>query len=51
MSCLSHCTTTYCAPFCQVDLGRCITNCPAVDGCQATCETGNGCAPGCVDPG
>jgi len=51
MGCLSHCTTTYCAPFCQVDLGRCIANCPAVDGCQQTCETGNGCAAGCVDPG
>ncbi len=29
LSCLSHCTTTYCAPFCQVDLGRCFDFCPA----------------------
>jgi len=26
--CLDGCTTTYCAPFCQVDLGACLNTCP-----------------------
>src|SRR5262249_35420098 len=26
--CLDGCTSTYCAPFCQVDLGRCLDFCP-----------------------
>ncbi len=46
-SCLAGCTSTYCAPFCQVDLGRCIASCPTADSCQAACETGNGCGAGC----
>lgn len=49
MSCLSGCTTTYCAPFCQVDLNRCITACPTADLCRATCDAGNACAPGCTE--
>jgi len=27
-ACLGGCTSTYCAPFCQVDLGRCVESCP-----------------------
>jgi len=27
-ACLGGCTSTYCAPFCQVDLGRCLDSCP-----------------------
>jgi len=27
-ACLDGCTSTYCAPFCQVDLGRCLDACP-----------------------
>ena len=26
--CLNGCTSTYCAPFCQFDLGRCLDACP-----------------------
>lgn len=28
LSCVNGCTSTYCAPFCQVDLGRCLDFCP-----------------------
>lgn len=49
LSCLNHCTTTYCAPFCQVDLGRCLDACPAPETCKASCEAGNACAPACTD--
>lgn len=46
-SCLAGCTSTYCAPFCQVDLGRCLESCPATAACQSACESGNGCGTGC----
>jgi len=49
-SCLAGCTTTYCAPFCQVDLGACLNACPDVAVCQSSCETGNGCGVGCSAP-
>ena len=49
-ACLNGCTTTYCAPFCQVDLGRCIAACPAAADCRNECETGNGCTAGCAAP-
>jgi hypothetical protein len=49
-SCLSGCTTTYCAPFCQVNLGNCLDACPDADACRSSCETGNGCAVGCSAP-
>lgn len=45
--CLAGCTSTYCAPFCQVDLGRCLESCPTIAACQGACETGNGCGSGC----
>jgi hypothetical protein len=47
-SCLDGCTTTYCAPFCQVDLGTCIETCPDEADCDSTCELGNGCDVGCA---
>jgi hypothetical protein len=46
-SCLAGCTSTYCAPFCQVDLGRCLESCPTTVACQSACESGNGCGTGC----
>lgn len=46
-SCLAGCTSTYCAPFCQVDLGQCLGSCPTTAACQSACETGNGCGSGC----
>jgi len=49
-SCLSGCTSTYCAPFCQVDLGRCLDACADPDVCRSSCETGNGCTAGCNAP-
>jgi hypothetical protein len=49
-SCVSGCTSTYCAPFCQVDLGRCLETCPAVATCEIACDAGNGCAAGCTQP-
>lgn len=45
--CLAGCTSTYCAPFCQVDLGQCLASCPTVTACQSACESGNGCGAGC----
>jgi hypothetical protein len=48
-SCVNGCTSTYCAPFCQVDLGACLGNCPGTDACRADCDTGNGCGPGCTE--
>jgi hypothetical protein len=50
MACLGGCTSTYCAPFCQVDLGRCLEACPAEDGCFASCDAGNGCGVDCGQP-
>ena len=47
-SCLDGCTTTYCAPFCQVDLGRCLAACPATDPCQAACDAAGGCGAACM---
>lgn len=47
-SCLNGCTTTYCAPFCQVDLGRCLESCPAMAICRSDCDAGNGCAAACT---
>lgn len=48
MACLDGCSTqTYCAPFCQVDLGRCLGSCPTTEACRSACETGNGCGTGC----
>jgi hypothetical protein len=49
-SCLNGCTQTYCAAFCQADLGACITSCPDEAACNTTCEQGNGCAAGCATP-
>ena len=49
-ACLDGCHTTYCAPFCQVDLGRCIDFCPAETPCSTACEVDNGCGPGCTEP-
>lgn len=46
-ACLAGCTSTYCAPFCQVDLGQCLGSCPTTTSCQSACETGNGCGAGC----
>ena len=37
--CLNGCTQTYCAAFCQADLGACLATCPAVAGCKAACDT------------
>jgi hypothetical protein len=50
LGCLNHCTTTYCAPFCQLDYSRCLDACPATEPCQLACEAGNGCTTGCVQP-
>jgi hypothetical protein len=49
-ACLNGCTSTYCAPFCQFDLGRCLDACPAEDTCFAACDAGNGCAADCAQP-
>lgn len=45
--CLNLCTSTYCAPFCQQDLSRCLAACPAPEPCRSACDTGNGCAADC----
>lgn len=50
MACLDGCTSTYCAPFCQVDLGRCFEFCPSDPACTSACESDNACAPGCTAP-
>jgi hypothetical protein len=50
MSCLSGCTSIYCAPFCQVDFGRCMDFCPPDPACSSTCESDNACAAGCTAP-
>lgn len=48
LGCLSGCgNQTYCAPFCQVDLGACLATCPAVAPCETACDAGNGCGLGC----
>ena len=47
-ACLNGCTTTYCAPFCQVDLGRCLGACPAAAPCQGMCDATNGCGTACT---
>jgi len=47
-SCLAGCTTTYCAPFCQVDLGRCLSACPTAPPCQDACDAASGCGPACT---
>src|SRR5262249_33466943 len=47
-ACLNGCTTTYCAPFCQVDLGRCLAACPTAPPCQAACDAANGCGAACA---
>lgn len=49
-TCLDGCTTTYCAPFCQVSLGQCLNACPDQDPCWSACESGNGCGLGCIQP-
>src|SRR5262245_60772296 len=43
LSCLSHCTTDFCAPFCQVDYGRCFAACPTEAPCFADCDAASGC--------
>jgi len=50
LQCLGGCTSTYCAPFCQVDYGRCAAACPADGGCASGCETASGCGAGCTEP-
>lgn len=50
LQCLAGCTSTYCAPFCQVDYGRCVQHCPADVGCASGCETASGCGAGCSEP-
>jgi len=45
--CLAGCTSTYCAPFCQVDHGRCVQHCAADGGCASGCEAASGCGAGC----
>jgi hypothetical protein len=49
LACLAGCgNQTYCAPFCQVDLGACYATCPdRSSACNAACDSGNGCAAGC----
>src|SRR5262249_28676721 len=47
-SCLAGCTTTYCAPFCQVDLGRCLSACPTAPPCQDACDAASGCGAACT---
>lgn len=50
LSCINGCTTTYCAPFCQADLSRCLASCPTEAACRSACETTTGCANGCTQP-
>jgi hypothetical protein len=50
MACLNGCTSIYCAPFCQVDFGRCMDFCPPDPSCASTCESDHACAPGCTAP-
>ncbi len=47
-SCLEGCTTTYCAPFCQADLGQCLGTCPIAAQCEAACDSANGCGSACT---
>src|SRR5262249_200565 len=47
-SCLDPSTTPYCAPFCQVDLGRCLAACPVAERCQADCDAASGCGTACA---
>lgn len=49
LGCLNGCTSTYCAPFCQVDLGRCLEACPLEGPCFQSCDAGNGCAVDCSE--
>jgi len=46
--CLNGCTTTYCAPFCQADLGQCLASCPATATCQSACDAASGCGAACA---
>lgn len=52
MSCLDHCTLTYCAAFCVADYGRCDgAACPALEAtCRSSCASQNGCADDCAAP-
>src|SRR4029453_4026551 len=43
MSCLNGCTTEFCAPFCQVDYGRCVAGCPVEAPCFDACDAASGC--------
>ena len=47
-SCLAGCTSTYCAPFCQVDLGSCLNACPDEIACWKECEIDNSCGADCL---
>lgn len=49
-ACVNACTSTYCAPFCQVSLGYCLNACPSDATCFPGCDVGNGCAAGCTQP-
>src|SRR6185295_3677540 len=48
MGCLDGCTLTYCAAFCQADLGQCLGTCPPDDACLSDCDVASGCGSACT---
>jgi hypothetical protein len=49
LQCLDGCgNQTYCAPFCQVDLGQCSGACQTVAVCESACDASHGCGNACT---